>query len=546
MPASSKMPPSKPGLRFVQVGEPGHKSHPDQAFAVRSHVRRTVAHENHGRPRAVKVRFAPVATSASGVPRGRKRKATQVDEAEHDQALEQQALVPSLNALSDDSGYQTAETCDLEAIQILDSCIPSSPVCWHPFAIRAAQHVDLSVERLDELFKSDAFRYAAEPVFDIQHVDSPLSMQAVFPTSGDDPAFYNAVCYSILQTYNRGKFTLEQCHIKSQTISALNKSLASGSSTLLASATAAIVILKVTAYKWEDRASHDLHSQGLLKAIQSGKVQLTPAALRAIFWQDLFASVLLSTPRRMTHTVLPNQVQWLRIRGFLRPIPNGFVRHRAALPDNLLECIQDILELQTAATNCHEERVRKYTQLDTMQADIESRLAFQADACRGFGPVATATRLAIFIVTYAAFTETWNSSYVPGRLAEQLLNILEPSLHQISGYESEEAPDVWSSRRDLQLWLLFIGSSIAELDNGFAENIRHRYGQALRLYGQNVARAFWVDKDPAAREKGLGATTRMMQSALHDFLYPKCWYEQRLGIMEWFELELQMDASPRM
>lgn len=539
MPTSSNMRPSKPGLRFVQVGEPGHKSHPDQAFAVRSHVRRTVAHENHGRPRAIKVRFAPVATSANGVPRGRKRKATQVDEVEHDQALEQQALVPNLEALGDDSGYQTAETCDLEAIQFFDSCIPSSPVCLHPFAIKAAQHVDLSVERLDELFKSNAYRYAAEPVFDIQHVDSPLSMEAVFPTCGDDPAFYNAVCYSILQTANRGKFTLEQCHIKSQTISALNKSLASGSSALLSSSTAAIIILKVTAYKWEDRASHELHSQGLLKAIQSGKVQLTPAALRAIFWQDLFAAVLLSTPRRMTHSVLPDQIQWLRIRGFLRPIPNGFVRHRAALPDNLMECIQDVQELQAAATNCSEERIQKYTQLDTMQADIESRLAFQAEACRSFGPVATATRLAIFIVTYAAFTETWDSSYVPGRLAEQLLNTLEPFLHRLASDEPEEVPDVWSSRRDLQLWLLFIGTSIAELDNGFAENIRYRYGHALRLYGQNIARVLWT-------QKGLEATTRIMQSALNDFLYPKGWSDQRLGIMEWFELELQMDACPRM
>ena len=474
-----------------------------------------------------------------------------MEEVEPGLALDRQAVLPSRPAVGDDSGYQTADSameqaCDMEVIQAFDFSIQPAPVYLHPFATLAAQHVDLSVDRLDALFKSDAFRYAAEPLFDTRHVDSPLSMQAVFPTCVDDPAFHHAVCYSILQTYNRGRFTLEQSHIKGKTISALNKSITSGSQALLSSSTAAILILKTTAYKWEDRASHELHSQGLMKAIQCGKVQLTPIALRAIFWQDLFASVLMSAPRRMTHSVLPNQVLWQRTRGMLRPIPTGFVRHRAVFPDELLDCVLDVKELQAAAANCPDEQAQKYTRLDTMQADIESRLAFQTQACRDFGTVAAATRLAIFIITYAAWMETWNSSYVPGKLAEQLLNTLEPSLSGESVFGPEERSDVWSTRRDLQLWLLFIGSSMAELDGGFVDNIRHRYGQALRTYGYHIATGSWSDSDQGSRRKGLEATTRIVQSALHDFLYPAGWYDRRLSIMEWFELELLMDASSRM
>lgn len=478
-----------------------------------------------------------------------------MEEAEPEQALEDLAPLPSLPVVGDDSGYQTADNAidpslDAEAAQAFDCWIPQAPVCLHPFATMAAPHVDLAVERLDVLFKSDAFRYAAEPIFDTRHVDSPLNMKSVFPTCVDDPAFHNAVCYSILQTYNRGKFTLEQFYIKGRTISALNQSLNSGQSALLSSSTAAIIILKVTAYKWEDRASHELHSQGLNKAIESGKAQLTPAAQRAVFWQDLFASVLMSSPRRLTHNVLPDQIQWRRTMGFMRPIPTGFVRHRAAFPDDLLDCIQDVFELQetvaNTVANCPREEYEKYTQLDTMQADIESRLAFQTQACRHFGTVAAATRLAVFIITYAAWMETWNSSYVPGKLAEQLLNTLEPSLSQESVLDSGERSDVWSSRRDLQLWLLFIGASIAELDGGFVENIRNRYGQALRSYGHSVATGGWTNTEHVWRRQSLEASTRIIQCALNDFVYPVGWQDRRHCIMEWFELELLMDASQRM
>lgn len=87
--------------------------------------------------------------------------------------------------------------------------LANSLTIQHPYTSFAAKHVSLPVAYIDTLFKSDAFRAASKPLFDTIHVDSVLSMRAVFPQSEKEPVFLNALLYSMIQISNHGRSTIK-------------------------------------------------------------------------------------------------------------------------------------------------------------------------------------------------------------------------------------------------------------------------------------------------------------------------------------------------
>lgn len=89
----------------------------------------------------------------------------------------------------------------------------------HPFTAHVSRHVPLPAGRIDGLLKSgqsytavflprqtltcaDAFRIAAEPLFDARHVDSDRGLTQVFPGCLSRPIFLNALMYSVMQAEN--------------------------------------------------------------------------------------------------------------------------------------------------------------------------------------------------------------------------------------------------------------------------------------------------------------------------------------------------------
>lgn len=405
----------------------------------------------------------------------------------------------------------------------------------HPFTPFASKYVHLSVPRLDSLFKSPAFRTASEALFDSSHVDSALSMHAVFPRSEEDPVFLNALVYSVVQITNRGRPTTEGISLHGKINALLIEKLTSQFPNLSPADLGAIMILKTTAYKTCDLVAHDTHTRGLtaaFKACSTSENSLTPAAERAIFWLDLCAAVLIDSKRSMSHLDLPQKAVWHResCPELAPTLPIGFVRHQHALPCDLLECVSDVVEFQTYLRMtgiAHSPNSAVYHELELMQASIESRLAFQEQSCRQLGIVAEACRLAIFMCCYCSWMETWNVSLVPCRLAEKLIDLLEPT----PLFSSQESDSVWLQHMDILMWLLLVTASVVELDQGHVEGLRSRQSRMFLSARTSLSDCCVMDMK------------HLLQSALQDFIYSKGWLIQRCCIKDWVDLELSINAS---
>lgn len=418
------------------------------------------------------------------------------------------------------------------AIQWVSSLQPSTPVsspasaleCWHAFTPFAAKHVDLSVYRLDSLLKSDAFRSVSEPLFDSRHVDASLNMQAVFPKGEEDPLFMNALLFSIVQTINGGSLTREGLSLQSRIVFLLNEKLATVQG-LSSTDIGAIIILKTTAYKTLDFIAYQTHSHGLNKALEvtGDESILTPAAKRSLFWLDLFGALLLDCARQMSHLDLPQKIGWRReARSNLSEalLPKGFGRHRHELPDGLLECISDTIELEELLTNrgiAQSSHRAKYHRIDTMQASIECRLVSQGKLCTGI--VAESVRLAVFMCCYCSWMETWNVSLIPCRLAKKLMDLLEPT------FAAHEEFGIWIQSMDLLLWLLLVIASVAELDQGHVKDLKAKRSRLILSARLILSHRAHINLRHAVK------------SALQDFMYSNDWLSRRGRIKDWFELE---------
>ena len=91
---------------------------------------------------------------------------------------------------------------------------------------------------------TDAYRNAAEPLFDTNHVDSDLRVDAVFPGCLESTAFLNAMVYSIVQTTNEDRFTSEALRLKGKALECLRIATSSADQALTYSDIGAIMVLK--------------------------------------------------------------------------------------------------------------------------------------------------------------------------------------------------------------------------------------------------------------------------------------------------------------
>ena len=401
-------------------------------------------------------------------------------------------------------------------------------VLRHPFMSVAEKYVPLSGSRINYLLKSPAFRSASMPIFDGSPIDTAVKMQAVFPESEESAVWANALLYSTVQIANRGAPTVEGQMLLEKTIQSMNRKLTSPNETFCSAAVGAIMLLKATAYKTYDLVAHDVHSRGLAKIldyVEKSGFTLTPAARKALFWVDLTAVAFLDSERKMSHLDLP-PIRWRRE---IRPevannLPVGFMRHRDAFPYVFPECIADLVEFQEHLREYRAARIprsQQYVQFDPMQASLESRLVFQALACREVGVLAEAVRLAVYICTYCSFMDTWNDSHLPCRLAMKVYGFL--------GDES-----VWDGRIDLIFWLVFVSSSVAELDDGQVEGLKARRDSMLGSVFRRLP--YLVSNDQLDIKTAL-------QRALNDFVYVDGWLERRSSIPLWHEFELVVSGN---
>lgn len=405
----------------------------------------------------------------------------------------------------------------------------------HPFTYIAKRHVRLSTSLLDHLFKSEAFRYAPNPVFDGSHVDAALSMTSVLPHCEDEPLFLNALVYSIIEAMGRGTQTMEGLSLQGRIVQLMNSKLTSRPDSISPGVIGAIMLLKSTAYRTRNIAAHDVHTRGLseiLKLVKNNSGCLTPAVLRAAFWLDLNAAIVVGCKRQMSHLDLPQRVSWQREEQsqLWQSLPVGFVRYSHALPYELLACIVDIVELQATLCAGNVPQAPKFHELDAMQASIESRLAFLVRECRQHGVIAEAIRLAIFMCCYCSWTETWNDRLIPCRLAEMLLDLLEPTMLLYA----QQLTTTWLQDLDILLWLLFVGSNVVMSERGDQLNLKSRQSCLI-----NSVTSL---SDTLCNYDGINIKQKL-ENGLTDFIYADVWFRQRVYIKEWSKLELLFSVS---
>ena len=71
------------------------------------------------------------------------------------------------------------------------------------------------------LLVTATFQHAAEPLFHVKHVDSDSRLDLVFPRSLECPAFLNPLLYSMVQTGNRGKTTVDGLRLRGKALHCL-------------------------------------------------------------------------------------------------------------------------------------------------------------------------------------------------------------------------------------------------------------------------------------------------------------------------------------
>jgi hypothetical protein len=124
--------------------------------------------------------------------------------------------------------------------------------------------------------------------------------------------------------------------------------------------------------------------------------------------------------RIFTHETSPD-LRWSRdpIEVSEYSLPPAFEAHLNLLPDKLLSIVEDIQSLRAFVepSQSYGTGYLSVSQIDNMQASIESRLFFLQDETEARGPVAECCRLATYICCYALFTEIWNGSIIPMRLS---------------------------------------------------------------------------------------------------------------------------------
>ncbi len=195
-----------------------------------------------------------------------------------------------------------------------------------------------------------------------------------------------------------------------------------------------------------------------------------------------------------------------------RDLPFGFALHQEAIPHDVILCIQDIASIQTTIATEAVEPVA----VDNIRASIVSRLVLLQQPSQTLGPIAECCRLAAYIVCYVSYQAASKDYFIPVRLSEKLLLILDNTIPS----------DIWSCRRDLLLWLVFVGSSASRANLQSTCPIEPRYQDILERVLQ------WAKTWDDMQEGKL-----ILETMKTGFVYADDWINQRYWIPYWADLE---------
>lgn len=368
---------------------------------------------------------------------------------------------------------------------------------YHPVAVDAARHVHgIPFSALDLMFKSTSFRTVSRPLFSPVRVDSDNSMYAVFPGSDQDCLFFHALVYSLIRVSSTHLLPETQTiYLENMVVRLLKERIQAYQNTrqIAISTIGAVLLLKVASYKLRDTYQHDIHTKGVEAILRvSGRGILPENLQRAIFWQDLYASVLVRSQRRFKDFMTYEDFDSLPFQ----TLPVGFSRVKSHLPRELHQCIVDVIRFDNERREIALQTwSHRYRRLDGLQASIESRLEEMTRVCRESSPLAEAVRLATLFWCYCTWMEVWNDPLVPCAILRQMLDVLERSLSSL------RSALIWQHHADVLHWLLYLVRDITLIENRHTRQIAPRYHELLQqadvVFGAITAEDLETARDQA-------------------------------------------------
>ena len=307
--------------------------------------------------------------------------------------------------------------------------------------------------RTDSLLRSPAFKKAAEPLFTVDDARSYHDLHSVFPWSMTDPGFFSALMFCTIVAETRGRITAEALTFKDDALKRLNKAISATRTATSSNCIGTIMVLTGAEYRLGNRQAHETHMAGLLEIIKLCGPSVNEGIRRGLFWQDLLGAVMSDSKRFFTHDSF-EEIRWRRTSGILSQftLPPGFGASSDLLTEELVVVLEDLQALKTSlgSADCQLSAF----EIHRVQASIESRLFFLRPYAEATGPVTECCRLATYICSYCIFTDLWDGSFIPHKLAKSLGELL------LGIYQDA----CWASHFDLLLWMLFIGAIFADAE----------------------------------------------------------------------------------
>ncbi|KAI3334433.1 hypothetical protein F4824DRAFT_186073 [Ustulina deusta] len=346
--------------------------------------------------------------------------------------------------------------------------VVTSPFSLSVGTLDPFQTLAVNSSRLQTLLHDYEARQSLEPVFNIAEHFTFQSFHTVFQTSFIDPALMSAVMHSLAFAVAGGGTNREYLGYKGRTFSYVRERMSSPSAATSESTIGAILLLAGVDARLGMTSQVQLHLGAvhqLLNICDTEGVCLTDGIKRAIFWQDLNASILSGSSRIVDHTTFPG-LQWKRDRSSpsIFRLPPGFQMRSHLLTEEFIEVLEDLHALQYYRNAIPPKRcnVLLMEDFNNHSASIQSRLA----GLPNLSPVMSCCHLAAYLCSVMLGCKVWCAPVIPSHISSQLLRELQ---------QANEDP-VWDSHPDLLLWLLYSGG-------GFAPTgiVRSDYIALLRL-----------------------------------------------------------------
>ncbi|KAL7895445.1 hypothetical protein HDV63DRAFT_381529 [Trichoderma sp. SZMC 28014] len=321
--------------------------------------------------------------------------------------------------------------------------------------------------RLQMLLHDGRARKASEPVFSIIEGLAFQNFHTVFRTGLTDPALANAVMLSLLFAVTEGNLDIECLKYKVRAISYIRDKVAYAKGAVSESTIGAILLLVGVEAQLGMTSQVQLHMEAvrqLLEMSRSQRIYLTAGIKRAIFWQDLNASILSDSCRIVDHTTFSEQL-WQRdsFTPDFYQLPLGFQKISHLLSDSFIEVLEDLHALQ-CIRDCSiykkgDPFIMAY--INNHTASIQSRLANLVIT----SPMLKGCYIAAYICSIMLCCHVWCTLAIPSYLSSQLLDLLQRTEQNI----------IWDENPDMLLWVQYIGGTFAS-----PGPIRSRYIELLQ------------------------------------------------------------------